>query len=357
MSHPPISTVRALPLSLLVATGLWAMPTTASARGRVALQGDWAPADDRDIAKFCRKHNAVTGQLTINGNWPHTDLAPLRCIERIGGALVIHSAPLLERLDGLDGIKGNDGVVLRTLRVVDNPKLHTVAGLASTGLRTQHLMISGNGALMRIDSLGGLVSNGELRITGNRKLDEIVGPPGHKAGIHLNTLVIGNNPALTSVQGFDRIGQIDELSVTVNASLRSIGGFPDLVRAGAWTVRGNPSLQSWTGGLQLSHVDTLIIEDNDSLKRLPELESLQQVTRLRISDNDLLTSLDGIGGMGAVGGGRAVRPVCDEVVVEANDVLPDGAAEALILRLELPDRPGTTSIRANGGALRPDGGQ
>lgn len=359
MDRPPRPSAAAAPRRAdrvagpaLLALALCATP--AAARPRVPLQGDFAPTSERDIKRFCKEHNGLTGTLHIGPTWPHPDLAPLRCIETIGEALVIQAAPLLERLDGLDGIRGNRGVVLARVRIVENPYLHAIDGLAPTGLATQDLVVNGNPVLDHLDGGLHLVSGGTVRITANRRLGRVAGIDGAKAKVRLAGLTISNNAALRSIEGFAGVQQVDELTVSVNASLATLGGFSDLSAAGTLVVRGNPSLATWTAAGGLGAADALVIEDNDSLQRLPELPHLQRATLLHIADNDTLTDTSGIGGLGGSGGARAVRPSVDRLRIEANDRLDEAAAQALVGQLALSDHPDALTIRANGGALLPD---
>lgn len=339
--------------AFVTASALLTLAAPAQARTRVAHSGDWAPTTDKDVARFCRKHDSITGKLIIGSDWPLADLAPLRCIQSIGEGLVVRQAPLLERLDGLDGLKGNRGVALRVVRIVENPQLRSLDGLRSAQLATQSLVVTGNAALDHVDDSVKLVSGGKVLITANRKLQRVQGPPGTKKGVRVAQLTVSNNVALTQLGGFDEVDQVGELHISVNASLERLDGLPDLATVEDWIVRGNPSLSSWTAGTQLNAADSLIIEDNDALLRLPELPALQRATTVVIADNDALTDLSGIGGIGGHGGARAVRPSVDELRIEANDRLEYSAARALAARLALSDRPDALKIRANGGALPP----
>jgi hypothetical protein len=343
--RPPRRSARRAAALLAIAALAGGAP--AVARKPTEHVGDWAPADAKEVSRFCKDHTTLRGRLTIGPAWTGVDLGPLRCLQRLQGDLVIAEAPALERLDGLDGLQGNQGVALSSVRITDNPRLDSIGGLGAAGLKARDLTISGNPRLQRVDGLPELVSGGSITITGNPGLVELRGPTGHKPGVALSRLSVTNNPSLERVTGWANVARVDEIEILVNPSLHTLGGLPDLRHFGRCTLRGLPGLPAWTFGLSAASGGALHIEDNDALTALPPYPELMRLDELLIRDNDALVALLGIGGR------PGAPPAVDAVLVEANSALSPAAIDALLARLSLPPSPDAVRVRLNGAEPRP----
>ena len=177
-----------------------------------------------------REHRLVTGNLIID--CPEcTTLAPLACLEEVGGMLGIVGCDQLESLEGLSALR----------------------------------------------RLGLQASNGGLAV-----------------GFHFAPWQTSGNARLRTLGGLGPLERVEgRIDVRKNPELRDLSGLFGLKHvAGSLFVEGNDALPSLQDLSELSSVrGTLEIADNDALVDLTGLGSLVQARGFGVGDNDALTTL------------------------------------------------------------------
>ncbi|HCH63116.1 MAG: hypothetical protein CL927_03275 [Deltaproteobacteria bacterium] len=331
--------------SFLFATPGLVAPAQA-ARPPVPYEGDFTvPLDPKVLEKFCRRHNAITGDLTFDRTYVATDLSVMSCVDRVDGRLVVKNTPNVETLDGLT-LDAMAGVPLKSLRLVGNQSLVDVSGLtAQTELRTARIVIERNGRLQSIRGLPTIVGNTDIQVSENVDLLELEVPSGHRRATRLGSVSIESNPRLTSVRGLDRVEAAASVSLRDNPRLRDWSGLPLLTEVGAWAVSGQPMLVEWSAAPRLSIIGTYTVQDCDGLERVPGLPDLTRLGSLHIVDNDSLVTLAGFTAS------RNGHPTVDRVVVTGNPKLSQEAVEQLLDRMHLPAGAGAVRTEDNGGAV------
>jgi len=319
-----------------------------AARAPVPFEGDFTvPVDPKELEKFCKRHNAVTGDLIFDRSYAQRDLSAVSCIHRVDGRLVIKKTPALERLDGLV-LDQMAGVPLKALRIVDNAALVDVSGLTNgVELRTARLVLQGNGRLQEAKGLPEVGSASDVIVADNIDLVDFEGPNGLRRSTRLGEVYIGNNPRLVRISGFDRVVAAESVSLKANARLRELHGFPRIQEAGTWEVVGHPLLVDWRAGPLLSTLGSFEVRDCDGLEALPGLPDLNRVGSVRIIDNISLSSVAGL----TVS--RSGHPTVDTLVVTGNPNLPDRATAQLLERLHLPSGGDAVKIEGNGAGTAP----
>lgn len=320
--------------------------TAHAARAPVPFEGDFTvPVEQKDLDKFCKRHNGVTGDLIVGPDYVQRDLSALSCIHRVGGRLVIKKTPALERLDGLV-LDQMGGVPLKALRIVDNQALVDVSGLSGAPqLRVARLVVQGNGRLQEVRGLPDVVSSSGIIIADNVDLVELEGPNGARRSTRLGEVYIGNNPRLLRVAGFDWVVGADAVSVKANVRLRELHGFARLTDVGTFEVVGLPLLVDWRAAPLLTHMERFEVRDCDGLEGLPGLPDLNRVRSISLVDNIMLQSVAGL----TVS--RTSHPTVDELVVTGNANLSTRATDQLVDRLHLPSDSNAVRVEGNGSAL------
>ena len=317
---------------------------TLAGRAPVPFEGDLeVPADPKELEKFCKRHDAVTGDLIVGPTYLRRDLSGVACIRRVGGRLVIKKTPNLERLDGLR-LDAQAGVPLAALRIVDNNALVDISGLSKPDapVRIARLVVQGNGRLQSISGLPDVVGSSHVTIADNVDLVELEGPAGSRRSTRLGDVYIGNNPRLVRVSGFERVVGAESVSLRANARLRELGGFPRVTEVGTWELVGHPLLLDWTAAPLLATVGRFEVNDCDGLESLPGLPDFSHAREIRIVDNISLRSVAGL----TVS--RTGHPTVDSLVVTGNANLARQSIDLLRERLHLPASPGAVRIEGNG---------
>ena len=244
-------------------------------------------------------HTRVTGSLWIGT--PHSEatlpsLAGLECLQGVDGDLMILNNDLLASLEGLDG-------------------LQTVGATLAIGRRGSRESYLGNPALTSLAALRALRSVGGL--------------------------VIGDDDALTSLEGLGSIESIDGgVEINHNDALTSLEGLSALSSIGGeLRISGNDHLTNLQGLEALTSLGSLRVYEAEALTSLHGLEGVavisgdltigfwQAVSGMSPSGpwrNHDLTSLDGLGALSSVGG---------NLLVGNNPVLPTCEATGLLERL------------------------
>ena len=254
------------------------------------------------------------------------DLDGLGSLENVEGSLIIERLPLLTSFTGLEGLVS----VGQDLQVYYNSALVDLDGLTALQSVGRDLSVISNASLVRPVALGELRSIGrDLWVESNRLLVDLVGLGTFTVG---NTLWMVQNESLESVEGLDGLVQVPENLV-----------FADLPRLS--TVGALGKLQTVGGELRIGSCPLLI--------DLVGLDALTQVGgSLEIGDqrswpgwgggNAGLVSLDGLGGLQAVGSDLWIRD--DAVLV---DISALGALTAVGGDLGIMDNPSLLTTDAD----------
>lgn len=263
------------------------------------------------------------------------DLSGFECL-RQAEKVYIERNPLLESLDGLDGlteivgrlddpeddagaellIRGNDSLVdvsglsglqrvEGTLELSGNSVLAEVAGLSALELVGRDFVVSENDRLERLgglDAFGGGTHYGEgaggfVRISDNPVLREVVFPqhPIKAAGVEIerNPQLVDLSARLLCSPFWYAITDCPLLQ-DLPQSVRESTPIPSLLcadRTEAYSVVGIPAISDLTALPRVQSLARLEIGANAGLAGLGGLEELQYVAELVIEDNPKLASI------------------------------------------------------------------
>ncbi len=235
-------------------------------------------------------------------NEPFTNLQALSNISSINNNLQISSSPSLTNLQGLENvtgsiqsldIAGNSSLTsiaqlsnltdIRYLTINNNPVLTSLQGLENIDSIYNELSIGvsygsedGNDLLTNLDALQGLnYLGGMLKIIGNQNLTSIEQLSNLT---HISSLLIYDNPSLTSLQGLENIDSID--------NDLSLGAYSDNIG----TYIGNGMLNDLSALQGLNYLGgTLAILGNQNLNNIDFLSGFNTITGLEIIDNSNLS--------------------------------------------------------------------
>jgi hypothetical protein len=107
------------------------------------------------------------------------------------------------------------------------------------------------------------------------------------------TLVIADNPSLTSLEGLAHLSSVEGLIISDNPALEAVDGLDDLARAPHLEVAGNHALSVLEGPNRLKHVDELTVRDN-ALFRVTGFRSLVSAGNVVIARNSRLIYTSGL---------------------------------------------------------------
>lgn len=200
-----------------------------------------------EVDAFCGCE-VIEGNLRITGDV--TSLQPLNGIKNIKGFLAIFNTELSD-FSGLESIE-----VLETdFYIGENPNLKNLKGLENVGSINGGLIIEQNPVLENLDGL--MINN-------------------------TNSISLGSNDALTSIQALNKITSLSFLTITANKKLPNLEGLNNLTNLGNETTLGGGS-------------SSLVIGGNASITTLSALSNLKNLDEnLTIQFNAALTECCGI---------------------------------------------------------------
>jgi Leucine-rich repeat (LRR) protein len=201
-------------------------------------------------------------------------------------------------LESLSGIALGPSLV--NINLIDSPKLTSIAELAPvTQAFTLYLSNLGITDLESLENLA-VVESG-ISLTGNANLVDVE----RLAGVSTESLIINENPAVTSIPALREMWFLESFTVVGNPELQSInidlpqhGGGPDAIQDSLLVdpikvidIGRNDKLTqvSLTAGLEQGRF--LAIYANPALERVA-LGSLTRLESLSVTGNPSLTSLD-----------------------------------------------------------------
>ncbi len=342
---PGSASISQLVSSFALITILGMMTTTSAlARGPSAWSGDLEVGDLATLEKFCRKYDRISGKLRVGPDWKEANLEKLSCIQEIGEELVIEGTSELESLRGLERITTPAGVPWRAVRLRDNEKLSDISALSQVKeLRYQIVEVTNNPRIETLQIPGEIVSEGIVRINGNAGLTRLVGPQGVEGGSRLKSVIINGNVQLETVEGFNRIAQVSELTITGDPVLSSLNTFGDAREMGDILLRGLPRLAKLGVAPGMEQVRSLVVADMDAVEQLPGWTHLQWAGSVQLTDNERLSDVSGLLT------NHTAPPVVDKLVITHNPTLDPARVESLPRRLSTPLS--ACTIEDNGGGL------
>ncbi|MCK9401631.1 MAG: T9SS type A sorting domain-containing protein [Bacteroidales bacterium] len=264
----------------------------------------------------------IIGPVTICGN-DISDLSGLSSLTSVDNNLAIgwedSENPLLTSLAGLEGL-----TFVRTLYIVNNLNLNSLAGLNNLDTIQWFLSVVGNQSLINLNGLDNLKYIGsDIFIEENNSMINFAGLEGLT---RISQAYVYDNPALVDFTGLNNVDHFSGIfDIVGNASLINFHGLENLTKAdllkvwynenlvnldglqGVTTLSSflnldnNPSLVDLTGLDNLVSIgDDLYISANESLSSIKVLEKLNSIDgNLTISSNSALTSLDGLDSIAA----------------------------------------------------------
>lgn len=221
--------------------------------------GDVYATTDADLAPL-RCIEEITGALTISGDV--TTLTGLSALTHIGDSLDIIGATTLTSLAGLDHLMD----VGYQVNIRHNPGLTTLTGLGALATIADDMHIVGNDGLITLSGLDALTIARAIDLWDNAGLTSLEGL-GALTSVSV-FFIVSDNPSLTSLHGADALTAVGEnLIVYNNDMLVSLAGLD----AVAWVGRD------------------VEVAENEALNSLAALEALQSVSGdLRLYNNPSL---------------------------------------------------------------------
>lgn len=322
------------------------------------------------------------------------DLSGFECL-RQAEKIYIERNPLLESLDGIDGLievvgrlDDPDDNYGAELMIRENDALADVSALGSLRAVEGTLEISGNSVLAEVVDLEALELAGrELVISENRNLEIIGGLGAFTGGLHEGDAFgvfvrINDNPMLREVTFPSTTIKAEGLEVQRNPRLAdlsmhlfcspfwyTIADSPALLRlpvsvhdpsrpspsllcaddrTDTYSLVGVPSVTDLTALPRVTRLAKLEIRGNSGLRDLEGLEDLESVKELIVDDNPVLQSLAGLDP--AVGG--RLEMVDERFAVRNNPALDQCDVDALAESLSSQTGELIIDVAGNGGGCQ-----
>mgnify|MGYP005990780817 CR=1 FL=1 len=211
--------------------------------------------------------NSLLNGLLIQGE-DIVDLAPLSIITNVENGLIVAGNPLLESLEGLEGLTSVD-----VFEINENEQLTSLATFSSQ-LTVNSLNVLGNSSLTSLS--------------------------GFENVMHIEHLVLFSATGLVSLDGFPTsqtsIGNIDIFETT---NLNDITALSNISTAESVNIGLNQSLDNLEGLEGLTTIQSnLAISANQVLMSLQGLHNLSsEISEISITFNPVLTDISAIGGV------------------------------------------------------------
>jgi hypothetical protein len=262
----------------------------------------------------------IGGAIVITNALELSHFADLGC-EVLEGSLTI-SSPTLTSLDILSPSPLR--VITGTLAIENNPVLDNLEGLQGlveigSSLLIQSSNIGDLGGLNTLRSIGSNSESHALMIANNARLESVTALGGVT---RLQTSVyVAGNPILGSLTGIGRLQATSSVVIVNHTLLWEIGGLTELEETRNLTVSGNTGLVD-TSFPSLTNVESLTITGNDAVESvsLPVLASAESFT---VAGNQTLVTLGTLDALMSVG----------SLIIGGNPRLPQCFVDALDARL------------------------
>lgn len=312
------------------------------------LNGDIPLSTQAQVDAF--NFTQVNGTITITG----TDITNLNGLSELTKTqnLVIFNNPALTNIIGLANLTAVD----HNLTIRSNSALTNITGFSSLTtvgtLNGDELRIENNGNLLNVDGLFSLNYATKIVIVGNSKLTNLNGLSALTFVEH--SLILSNNPLLTSLAGLSHLTSISSLSSNLasdnliidnNDALTNVDGLSGVVYVGGLGIRNNAALTNLDGlsNLEDTKYGGIVIENNPGLISIEGLSHVGPFCAdLKIINNASLTSINGLSGITFLTdidaehdfeirnnlsltslGGLSIGFISGDLIVQGNPVLTD----------------------------------
>jgi len=254
------------------------------------------------------------GGLTLSGNTSLSDLHGLDNLSdyslsisdnslrslagleqlRYASALYVRNEPFLMDVTGLYSLTSVD-----VLKIIGNPALLSLHGLEN--VREGSVAIESNANLTDVQALNGVTSLTFLDIAYNTSVRSL--PAFENLG-SLGGLYLVGMSALENFSGLGKITHIDNNAVTIseNANLKTLTALSNLTYMRADLIIGsNPALTSLENFRNLATIDGSLEIGGNSIQSLTPFAALQSVYNLSLGSMPLVTNLDGFNRLETLG--------------------------------------------------------
>jgi hypothetical protein len=250
-----------------------------------------------------------------------TSLSGLNSLISIQGMLTIRENPLLQNLDGLEGLQHLSFALL----VVKNPELVRLTNLHSLNQDINELDINGNSKLQSLSGLDSIVKVAYLDIIDNDILTNFEGLGNLKSIRGYSRIALNNS--LINFSGLTNLEEVNgDFYISKNDALQDLSGLTNLrTFQKSLIIDENPSLTSLHGLDSLRTIDKLLkIDDNEALTDISALALLDANTldSIQITDNKLLTTCH-------------IKSICDYIGIAANGIYLHDNAEGCMDRAQI----------------------
>ena len=200
-------------------------------------------------------------------------MSPLSIVTSVYFNLAIRDNPLLQNLNGLQGITkyyGSDSNIITELLIENNKVLSDISALSNLSNvgSIESLIIKDNPLLLSLNGLQGISGN-----------------------VIFNVFV-DNNDSLLNLNGLNNITSCEEFKIISNENLSSFIGLESLEFTGSAEIRDNNALVALTAMPRVYLQCSLIIKDNLVLQDIDVFEEYDDVTctgHLEITNNPNLS--------------------------------------------------------------------
>ncbi|CAG5068390.1 hypothetical protein DYBT9623_01120 [Dyadobacter sp. CECT 9623] len=179
-------------------------------------------------------------------------------------------------ITNLDGLSGITWVGMRGgINITDNPQLNDISGLRNISGDIAAIHVMNNPLLETLEGLEGITQVFYLQVENNPVLKDLEG----LSGIHMTTdeLSISENASLTNLKGLDNLTTATgAVFIKNNQKLTSLSGLQSLETSGAFSITGNPLLTDLSALLSLETIYySLEIGNNAKLGSLYGLDNIR----------------------------------------------------------------------------------
>ncbi|WP_147450078.1 DUF7151 family protein [Corallococcus carmarthensis] len=199
----------------------------------------------------------VHGEVRLANNSAMPAPSGLDQLTDVGGTLELRENAVMDRLHPLGRLASVGALV-----IVSNPRLPDTAGLDRLSYAGR-IHIQGNKELLSVGDMPALEQVTEsFSVKYNEKLQRVHHLPFLRSAA---TVAAVGNPALTSLEGLDRLTRLTTLEVLGNAALPDLGGLALLREVDFLSLQGNAALTGF-GLTELSRVSlAFVVVDNPKL--------------------------------------------------------------------------------------------
>lgn len=190
------------------------------------------------------EHITSLTSLDIDRNVSLTSLNGLNNLGSVEGFVNISSNPALnslEALSNLASIQADPTISYGALYIAYNDNLQSLAGLENLTILQDELSVESNPILESLNGLEGITSVNVLKIRDNDNLNSLAGLDSLRTV--RDSVIIVDNSSLTNLQGLHHLQSIGGLTIAGHLLLNDLSAFKTLTHVnGRLNISNNPSL-------------------------------------------------------------------------------------------------------------------